>query len=276
VNANRLRLGAIAWLLTLQFFVVETIASSQWPVPYSRADRVISDLGTALSPDAPLMNASFVVQGLLIAAGALLLRPALRGVAARLATVLLCASGLGVLLVGVFPSDSASTLHGIGAVLHLVAGGLGLIALAYGVRPRSEGLGTALALLGLVATAATIFYLAGVVDLVGEGGIERIAAYPIPVGLALAAGGLWRLGSGAAGSGADEAEGPSRRERREQERAARAERDRQRDEALQAAVARREPSPGDPAPTATPPEEDDEDEIDPEDPWSRPVRRREG
>jgi hypothetical membrane protein len=270
VNANRLRLGAIAWLLTLQFFVVETIAQSRWPVPYSRVHRVISDLGTALSPAATLMNVSFVVQGVLIAAGALLLRPALRGVAARLVTVLLCASGLGVLLVGLFPSDSAHTMHGIGAVLHLVGGGLGLIALAYGVRPRSEALGTALALLGLVATAATVFYLAGVVDLVGEGGIERFAAYPIPIGLALTAAGLWRMGGGAG-----EADGGStRRERKEQERLARAELDRQRDEALEAAVGRRPPTLGDPEPSAT--SLDDEDDIDPEDPWSRPVRRREG
>ena len=77
VNQNRLRWGALAWLLTLQFFVVETIAQSRYDGPYSRADDVISALGTADSAAASLMNASFVVQGVLILAGALLLRPTL-------------------------------------------------------------------------------------------------------------------------------------------------------------------------------------------------------
>jgi hypothetical protein len=30
VNATRLRSGALLWLLTLQFFVVETVAQLQW------------------------------------------------------------------------------------------------------------------------------------------------------------------------------------------------------------------------------------------------------
>ena len=51
-------------------------------------------------------------------------------------------------LVGVFPSDGNALVHAIGAVAHLVGGGLGLIALAYAVRPRSEAVGTTLALKG--------------------------------------------------------------------------------------------------------------------------------
>jgi hypothetical protein len=77
VTANRLRLGALLWLLTLQFFVVETVAQLRGQGPYSRADDVISDLGTAHSPAHTLMNLSFVVQGALIIGGALLLGPAL-------------------------------------------------------------------------------------------------------------------------------------------------------------------------------------------------------
>jgi hypothetical membrane protein len=282
VNRNRLRYGALAWLLTLQFFVVETVAQLQWPVPYSRADQVISDLGTALSPAATLMNASFVVQGLLIGAGALVLRPALRGLAARIAPVLLGLAGIGALLVGFFPSDGIGVVHGIGAVLHLVGGGIGLIALAYGVRPRSEVLGTTLALLGLIGTAGTIFFLTGVTDLLGSGGTERLAAYPIPIGLALAGLALWRLGPG---TGPGEAPGPTRRELKEQERAARAEQDRLRDEALEAAVQRQAAvsppeeaaSPREQAASVAVPDDDgeDADDIDPEDPWAPPVRRRE-
>jgi hypothetical membrane protein len=162
VNPNRLRWGAIAWLLTLQFFVAETIAALRFEGAYSRADDVISTLGAAESAARQLMNASFVVQSALILGGALLLRPFLLRGAAQVAPVLLGAASLGVLLVGVFPIDGNATVHAVGALLYLVGGGLGLIALAYAVRPRSEALGTTLALLGLIATAATVFFLTGV------------------------------------------------------------------------------------------------------------------
>jgi hypothetical membrane protein len=277
VNPNRLRSGALVWLLTLQFFVVETVAQLRWPGSYSRAADVISDLGTAVSPTRSLINASFVVQAALILGGALLLAPALRGAAARVAQVLLAASAVGVLLVGVFPSDGNAMLHTTGAVLHLVGGGLGLIALAYAVRPRSEALGTTLALIGLIGTALTVFFLTGVTEYLGEGGTERVAAYAIPIGLAIAGAGLWRLGPDVTPR-ADEEARPDRRRRREQERAARAEQDRQRDEALEAAAARRAPArqPGDgndrPA-AAVEDDTQDREDPDPEDLWAPPVRR---
>ena len=85
VTPTRLRWGACAWLLTLQFFVVETLAQSRFESPYSRTDDVVSVLGSAESAARQLMNASFVVQGALILAGALLLRPALQHGAAQVA-----------------------------------------------------------------------------------------------------------------------------------------------------------------------------------------------
>lgn len=251
VNRNRLRWGAIAWLLTLQFFVVETIAESRFAGPYSRADDVISTLGTAGSPAAQLMNASFVVQGALILAGALLLRPLLLRAAAQAARVLLGAAAVGVVLVGVFPSDGNAGMHGTGAGLYLVGGGLGLIALAYALRPRSELLGTVLALLGLIGTAATVFFVTGITSYLGEGGMERAAAYVLPLGLALTGAVLWRLGPLDAGGR------PSRREERELARAERADQDRQRDEALEAAAR---------GPSADVPDTDD--------PWAAASRHR--
>jgi hypothetical membrane protein len=261
VNPNRLRWGALVWLLTLQFFVLETIAQLRFEGAYSRADDVISALGASDSAARQLMNASFVVQAALILGGALLLRPVLLRGAAQVASVLLGAAAAGVLLVGVFPTDGNSTLHTVGAVLYLVGGGLGLIALAYAVRPRSEVFGTALALLGLIGTSATIFFLTGVTGYLGEGGTERAAAYPLPLGLALAGVGLWRLGRVAGTT--DALERPSRREERERARAERAARDRARDEALEASRGTG------PSGTAPGPEG-----IDTDDPWARPAGRR--
>jgi hypothetical membrane protein len=259
VNRNRLRWGAIAWLLTLQFFVVETLAQFRFEGPYSRVDDVVSVLGGADSAARQLMNASFVVQGALILAGALLLRPALPRGAAQVARALLAAAAMGALLVGVFPLNGNATLHAIGAGLYFVGGGLGLIALAYAVRPRSEALGTALALLGLAGTAATVFFLTGVTSYLGEGGTERVAAYVLPIGLALSGATLWLLGR--------RDTGPTRQEERELRRDEQAERDRRRDDALTAAVPR--PSTGGTsADGAAPTTEDDE-----RDPWAAPPRR---
>ena len=267
MTSSRYRWGGLAWLLTLQFFVVEAIAAARYD-GYSYAADVISDLGTATSPAAALMNGSFVVQGLLIAAGALLLGPGLAGTGGRVAQVLLVAAGIGVLLVGVFPSDGNAGAHAVAAAVHLLGGGLGLIALAYGVRPRSETLGTTLAVLGLLGVIGTVFFASVVFLFLGEGGMERVGAYVIPVGLTLAGVALWRQQetwwelTNADGT-------PSRRQLREDARLERAQRQADRDAALEAAARRAEQrSTGRPSPGA----DDDPDDFDPDDPWAPPRR----
>jgi hypothetical membrane protein len=262
VNPNRLRWGALAWLLTLQFFVVESIAAARYEGSYSRGADVVSDLGADASAAHVLMNASFVLQAVLILTGVLLLRPALLRGAAQVAPVLLGAAAVGVLLVGVFPTDGNSLVHSAGAVLYLVGGGLGLIALAYAVRPRSEVLGTTLALLGLIGTAATVFFLTGVTEYLGKGGTERAGAYVLPIGLALAGAALWRIVRAGAGEPRD------RRAERAVARAERAEQARGRDEALEAAARR---DAGSRAPGSA--GQADDPEID--DLWAQPTRRRE-
>jgi hypothetical membrane protein len=212
---KRLRWGGLAWLLTLQFFVAETIAALRFDGVYSRADDVISDLGASYSPAAGLMNASFVLQGVLIAAGVLLLRPVLAGAAGRLAALLLLVAAAGVLVVGVVPLDADRTVHAVGAVAYLVGSSLGVLALAHVLRRRSELLGSVLAALGVLATATSVFFLAGITRFLGEGGTERAAAYVLPIALALAGVALWRRGA------TPDAGGPGRRELRARERAAR-------------------------------------------------------
>jgi len=273
VTPSRYRWGGLAWLLTCQFFVVEALAALRYD-GYSYSADVISDLGTAASPAATLMNASFVVQGLLIAAGALLLGPALAGTGGRVARVLLVAVGVGALLVGVFPSDGNATAHQVAATVHLLGGGLALIALAYGVRPRSEALGTGLALLGLLGVVATVFFASAVFLGLGEGGMERVAAYVIPVGLAVAGVALWRQGdswwelTNPDGT-------PTRRRLREDARLERARRRAERDAALEAAAHRAEQRPAARSAAGAPDRTDGDDEpddFDPEDPWAAPRR----
>lgn len=255
MNRSRLRWGALAWLLTLQFFVVETVVELRFGGGYSRSADVISALGASSSPAAQLMNASFVGQAALILAGTVALRPLLRGTAGRIAVVLLALAAVGVLLVGVFPLDGVVAAHRTGAVLYLVGSGLGLVALAYTLRPRSELVGTALAVLGLIGTAGTVFFLTGATSFLGEGGTERAAAYVLPIGLALAGAALWRLGADPAAAAVARDDRLAARARAREEKAEQA---RLRDEALEAAARRREATR----------ERDTEDD----DHWSTPVR----
>ena len=170
--------------------------------------------------------------------------------------MLLAVSAVGVLLVGVFPSRRERLVHAIGAVAHLVGGGLGLIALAYAVRPRSEiARDGARRCWAWSAPPRTVFFLTGVTQFLGVGGTERVAAYVIPVGLALA------------GDRALAPRRPGSAERRTAERQAarqeQAERARERDAALEAAARR--------GTRRRPPTTADDDELD--DHWA-PVQRR--
>jgi hypothetical membrane protein len=259
MHDKRLRWGGLAWLLTLQFFVVETVAQLRFGDVYSRADDVISDLGASYSPAAGLMNASFVLQGVLIAAGALLLRPALSRVAGRLAVLLLTVAAAGVVVVGVVPLDADGTVHAIGAVAYLAGSSLGLLALAHTLRPRSELLGSVVAVLGVLATAASVFFLAGITRYLGDGGTERVAAYALPVALALAGVALWRGGTGAPVAADEPGSRELRARERETGRAEAAARAAERDAALERYAAEQEAAPGDSAD---------------EDPWAPSSRRR--
>jgi hypothetical membrane protein len=280
VDAYRYRWGGLAWLLTLQFFVVEAVAALRFG-GYSYSANVISDLGTAASPAASLMNVSFIVQGVLIAAGALLLGPGLSGLGGRLARVLLVLTGVGVLLVGLFPSDGNGTVHEVSAAVQFLGGGIGLIALAYGVRPRSEALGTTLALLGLLGVIGTIFFGSAVFLGLGEGGMERVASDVLPIGLAVAGVVLWRQKDEWLAL-ADPDGTPTRRQLREDARLARAQQSAERDAALEAAAGRRsQPSDTTRATGAaaeaeaedTEADTEPDDDFDPDDPWA-PRRRR--
>jgi len=267
VTDSRYRSGGLVWVLTLQFFVVEAIAAARFG-GYSYSADVISDLGTAESAARTLMNASFVVQGLLIAAGAVLLAPGLSGTGGKLARVLLVVAGLGVLLVGLFPSDGNATVHQIGAGAHFVGGAMGLIALAYGVRPRSEALGTTIAVLGLLGLIGTLFFGAAVFLFLGEGGMERVAGYVLPIGLTVAGIALWRQKDDWLALANPDGT-PSRRQLREDARLERAQKAAERDAALEAAARRSEQRPV-PGPGRA--GDDEPDDFDPDDPWA-PRRR---
>jgi hypothetical membrane protein len=154
-----------------------------WP-GYSMTGNWISDLGAANSPRHWVMNGSFVVQGVLISVGAILMRRLFPAKASyRLALLLFLVSGVGVLVVGLVPEDRDAQVHRVAAIAHLLAGNLAMVLIALAMlagaaRVRFRGVITLLAgLLGLTALA-----LLGL----GEkdvGTFERMAAYPLTLWL---------------------------------------------------------------------------------------------
>jgi hypothetical membrane protein len=205
---SALRLGALAWMLALQFFVAQIVVASAWTGPFSLTTRMISDLGNTscgsartakpadrCSPWHAVMNASFVVVGITMAAGALLTRRGFRnGWPASLAVLLFVAAGLGVLVVGLYPENEDPTRHVIGAAVNFVSGNAALILFGL-LLPASfpdrwlRWLSVTFGIAGLLAT----ILIASRHDLgLGPGTIERVAAYTISSWQVVAGLALWR------------------------------------------------------------------------------------
>ncbi|SHM94457.1 DUF998 domain-containing protein [Cryptosporangium aurantiacum] len=180
---NRYRvLGGLALAVAgVAFFVGQVVVQSAWTTPFSWADNNISDLGMVscgtwgdparyvCSPWHPLMNAVFVVNGVLIAIGVVL---GLRGRAAR---GLLLAAAVGCVLVGYAPADVDENLHVLGAVLVFLLGNAGMIA----ARSVTRGPRWLPVLFGVVGLVATGLHLSKQGLGLGVAGMERLALFPL-------------------------------------------------------------------------------------------------
>src|SRR5205085_7562301 len=102
--------------------------------------------------------------------------------------MLLALAGAGIIAVGLFPENVNITYHRLGAAAHFILGNLGMVALGIALwmarrRPVLAVYTTASGVVGLVATALFVseHYLG-----MGIGGMERLAAYPLPLWLIVA------------------------------------------------------------------------------------------
>jgi hypothetical membrane protein len=184
------RPGPVLYVTSIQYFLAQLIVARRWSPPYRLSRNTISDLGNTAcgnyggrlvcSPLHGLMNASFAVLGVTMAAGSVLIwrghgRGGGRGAAAGLG--LMGASGAGVVLVGLFPENSVPALHGTGAGLSFVLGNVGIIVLGWALR-LPPGLRVYSLLSGAGALAALGCFVSGRYLGLGEGGMERVVAYP--------------------------------------------------------------------------------------------------
>jgi hypothetical membrane protein len=167
-TAGAVALGAVAGpvLFTVGSFVLGFISPgyTMWGTriaPYSVISQPVSGLG--LGPTGPLMNATFILTGLLMVAGAVgIFRsiPQLSPAARWTGTVLLALPGLGAVIDGVFTLEHFF-LHfvGFGLALTTVVGFPVVGALLRGV-PSWRRFGTWLIVAGPVTLALTVLYFA--------------------------------------------------------------------------------------------------------------------
>lgn len=217
IASRRVYIGAWAELSVLQYFVAESAVIAAWAgsEPYDARTGYISDLGAihcgifegrdVCSPLHPVMNASFVLQGLGLLVGALFLSSALLCVAARpgvrlafgpghrvpwftalAAKVLTFTAGTGTIIVGLVPEDAGwFAVHLTGALMFFIGGALALLMLGV-LWLRQSPLAWFILACGAVSFVALV--IGGVTGMAvpEPGTLERFMGYPVTIGLATA------------------------------------------------------------------------------------------
>lgn len=181
-------MGPAIWIYGIQYFIVQVIVAVAWNSPFSLMINPISDLGNTAcgmyddryvcSPLHDWMNASFILFGLTVTIGSVLLYHGFRkSVRSYIGFSLMALAGIGTMFVGIFPENTIGQLHTLGALMPFLLGNLSLIILGLSLEmPRWFKYYTvASGAIGLVAFVFLIFqnYLGS-----GPGGLERVVVYP--------------------------------------------------------------------------------------------------
>ncbi|MBJ3784329.1 DUF998 domain-containing protein [Devosia sediminis] len=201
---GQVRLGALCWLMSVQFFVAQFAAQSLYP-EHNLFLHDISMLGITTcgvhfwptsgssdiqcSPLHVVFNTGIVLHGVLTILGAWLTRslwPSSLPMSAAL--LLLALGGVGAMVVGLVPLDYELALHSHGAVTAIAAPGIAFLIMAGVCWASSPTFARWTALTGLVIVLAGLCYSMGIVPF-GRGAMERLAVWPQT---------MWFVGTGAA------------------------------------------------------------------------------
>ena len=185
--------GAVMMGLQPLYLVAEIAVAGKVSAPYSWMNNTISDLGATTctsieypfgpvpvcSPWHPLLNGSFVIFGLLLALGGVLLwRWFGSGVLATLSAVLWAISGLSSAATGLVPLDQNLPLHTLVSLPVFVAQPLAMVVTALAIRARHRSLSLLGLGLGSVSLVAAVVFLSNDTSAEFGGLLERLALWP--------------------------------------------------------------------------------------------------
>lgn len=193
-------IGAVLWILSIQYYVAQFVVAASWPKygRYSWAHNTISDLANThcgiydskmvCSPLHTTMNISFIVLGITMVSGTLVLRKQLaNSYLTNLGFIFIVLGGIGTVLVGLFPENTVLAMHIIGAALPFVFGNLGMIALGASLKRLPVWLRSYSVISGVIGLLALGFFTTSTYLGIGLGGMERIVSYPLTI---------WMIGLG--------------------------------------------------------------------------------
>ncbi|MEM3703396.1 MAG: DUF998 domain-containing protein [Candidatus Bathyarchaeia archaeon] len=170
-QADRRIAGALIFIGATQFILCMIIAECLYP-NYSVSGNYISDLGKLDAKSAPIFNTSVFVLGLTVVTSAYFLR---RTVHNKVFLTFLVLCGIGAMGVGIFPEDFG-TIHFTVSLTAFLFGALSAIISHKFQKPPLSHLAV---ILGLISLASLILFGLKIHFNLGEGGMERMIAYPI-------------------------------------------------------------------------------------------------
>jgi hypothetical protein len=201
---RRTPIGAACWLAQPVYVVVELLVALGASAAYALRDDTVSALGMlACAPGHTgstvevcsgwhvVLNAAFVVFGVLRAAGAVLLRPRLGAAGwGRLACGLWLVSSLSAAAVGLLPVDQVPGAHAVAALPVFALQPLAVLATAEALR-RSHAVAPGVVAAGFTVGVLTLAAATGFAARLGQptwvGGLERLALWPVYAWLAVVA-----------------------------------------------------------------------------------------
>jgi hypothetical membrane protein len=189
-------LGPLIWVLCIKYFASQLFVAAAWTVGYSWRHNLISDLGNTAcgqyagrfvcSPEHALMNASFIMLGVTMALGSLLIYTEFRQTRASFyGFTLMALAGLGTFVVGVFPENTIAFMHGLGALFGLAVGNVSLVVLALALQRVRTIFRIYTFVSGIVSLIAFALFIGHVDFGLGSGGMERLLSYPKTIWLVM-------------------------------------------------------------------------------------------
>jgi len=202
-------LGPVIFTAATLYFVVQIIVAWVFVPHYSLVSNSISDLGDTscggygspgmCSPRWWLMNyAGFLLLGLIMVIGSALLyhefteRRLRERRAAMIGFASMALAGIGSIIVGFFPENENRTMHILGAFLAIAIGNVAILVLG-GVLTLPESMRRSMLIFSTLALAALFCFASHKSFGIGQGMMERVAAYPVTIWLITFGLYIWRF-----------------------------------------------------------------------------------